>query len=176
MPLKKVLSFTKLADMMSPPTAQGEDGKASPGDNKSRKERREQRRRKDSRSPKRHSHNDLCRLGEECKKAEENRKSSGKKVKKRSSTNDLSRLMSSRPSNQNLGALGTEDVNDIFDMVQQLKESNEGKKLLSEFVDYQTGKSSQKPKILGVPLDDDDDDLFLGAPPVSEIVIGGKSA
>lgn len=82
---------------------------------------------------------------------------------------DLLRLRSSRPSNNHLSALNglvEEDIDDILDMVTELKGSSQGQVLLNEFVSYQTGKSTRKPKI----LEADDD---LGFAPPKEIVIGG---
>ena len=65
------------------------------------------------------------------------------------------------------------EVEDILDLVKELKRDSEGQKLLDEFVDYQTGKSTQKPRLLKLALEDDSngsDDL-----PFTEIVIGAGS-
>ena len=65
------------------------------------------------------------------------------------------------------------EVEDILDLVKALKRDSEGQKLLDEFVDYQTGKSTQKPRLLKLALEDDSngsDDL-----PFTEIVIGAGS-
>ena len=40
------------------------------------------------------------------------------------------------------------DLDDIYAIVKELKSNDQGQKLLDEFVDYQTGKSKRKPRLL----------------------------
>ncbi|CAB9505627.1 expressed unknown protein [Seminavis robusta] len=140
---------------------------------------------------KRNSHNDLLRLASDAV---------GKEKKKRSSHNDLTRLVSKGKggSNGSLSSLWKSsgsasskgsvsklnyskelvdgEVDDILKMVKQLKSSSHGQQLLSEFVDYQTGKTKRKPKLLrdGSSQDSWEDPSSLEfAPPLSEIYIEG---
>jgi len=68
------------------------------------------------------------------------------------------------------------DMDDIFHLVKQLKKDSKGQKLLDEFVEFQTGKSTQKPRLLELACEDDDwssndeDEFALAG---MEITIGG---
>ena len=148
MPMNKVFSFPKLTQDSAKPITDFI---------KSSKPKTERRRkdRKSSGTKKRNSHNDLFLLASNA--------ASKTEKKKRSSANDLSRYASNE--------LDESEVDDIYNMVRQLKDSSEGQELLSEFVNYQTGKTSRKPRLL------EEDDFFIGdgsdsgPPPLSEIQI-----
>ena len=63
------------------------------------------------------------------------------------------------------------DMDDILELVRDLKRDREGQELLDEFVNYQTGKSKQPPRLLQLAMDDSShasEEL-----PFTEIVIGG---
>ena len=164
---KSFTSFTKLAGL-SGPSREGPDSNPITDFIKTNKARAERRRRNRAEASKdrtnfqskRSSHNDLRSM----------LYSNGKmpvKASKRSSTTDLLRMRSSKPSNSNLAGLEEKDMDDILNMVRELKGSSQGKKLLTEFVDYQTGKSTRKPRILEGGEDDD-----VSFTPPAEIVIG----
>lgn len=159
----------------------------------STKSRHDARRKESNTSPgvKRASHVDLFRLlgNRDGKKAETNTRS------KRSSTTDLYSLKSSKPSHNNLKGHGLKsssrassnnlkghshthrqklpesDMDDIFKMVTKLKRSSQGQKVLSQFVDYQTGKTTRKPKMLeGIDTDEQEDER-VGYRLPNEIII-----
>ncbi|CAB9498645.1 expressed unknown protein [Seminavis robusta] len=54
------------------------------------------------------------------------------------------------------------DLDDIYAIVKELKRNDQGQKLLDEFVDFQTGKSTRKPRLLDLVDDNSDrsDDEF----------------
>jgi hypothetical protein len=135
----------------------------------------------------RSSHNDLARLGFVI--------NNGVSKKKTSSHNDLSRVGNSKGSNSSLGSLllgsgaalltpkrkphnslQDKEVDEIYKMVKKLNSSDHGQKLLTEFVEYQTGTTTRKPKFLTTieaSSEFDDTSSLEFAPPVSEIYIQG---
>lgn len=106
------------------------------------------------------------------------RKSFSKKLtaprRTKSGSSKDSRASSKRRSSKDFAAMFDDcDKDDILELVKELKQDAEGQKMLKEFVDYQTGKSTQKPRLLELALEDDSngsDEL-----PFTEIVIGGPS-
>ncbi|CAB9517297.1 expressed unknown protein [Seminavis robusta] len=73
--------------------------------------------------------------------------------KKTSSANDLQKLAQKRSRSKDLGGnLRDSEVDKLYSMVKELKGSSEGKVLIDEFVNFQMGQTSIKPRII---LDDD---------------------
>ena len=61
------------------------------------------------------------------------------------------------------------EMEDVIDLLQELNRNDQGKELLVEYIDYQTGKSKRKPKLLELVEESSmsHDDL-----PITEITIG----
>jgi hypothetical protein len=189
--MKRVFSFPKVTGLSAAAGASKERVSSTPitdfiGSTRkeSRKNNRGSSKNKTSCQP-RSSHNDLARLGLAS--------NIGDSKKKMSSHNDLSRVKS-KGSNSSLGSLflgggaalltpkrntqqsslQDKEVDEIYKMVKKLNSSNQGQKLLNEFVDYQTGKTTRIPKVLAqiAPSAEFDDPSSLEfAPPVSEIYV-----
>ena len=68
------------------------------------------------------------------------------------------------------------DLQDIHSLITELKRDKHGQRLLDEFVDYQSGKSSKKPQLLNFVCDESDTETLSEDFPVKEIRFGAKSA
>jgi len=61
-----------------------------------------------------------------------------------------------------------DDVDDIYDMIQELNDCKDGRTLLAELIQFQTGATTQVPRLLQQEESKDEDD---GRPPIGEIFI-----
>ena len=68
------------------------------------------------------------------------------------------------------------DLEDIHSLITELKRDKQGQRLLDEFVDYQSGKSSKKPQLLDLVLDESETENLSEEFPIKEIRFGATSA
>ncbi|CAB9498641.1 expressed unknown protein [Seminavis robusta] len=99
-------------------------------------------------------------------------KRSGSKRNGKGRSSQKSRRRSSCHQASSCAMLDECDVDDILELVQELKRDGQGTELLKEFLDYRMGKSKREPRIFDLLMDRaDKSHPQPPPPPISEIQI-----